>query len=219
MCLPRIQDVPYFGERNHKHNAHETKLKHAFVWPRGGRRPGRLGMLQDIITNKGPGVHVASSHNGRPVRPSARPTRLQCTRHTETMEYEDRNHYTGDRKDDFATVGWITPPWTLNGFSMVYEFATRRYWQPCVNGPSAPDYGPMGRTNNDAMRTEMVPRFRANRDLQLDGPRHVDPRYFYHGMVPESRINPDFELDGTRHMDLRYSFHCQHQRLSSTSLG
>jgi len=201
MCLPRIQDVAYFGDRNHKHNARETKPKHVFVCLIGDRRPGRLGMLQDIITNKGPGIYVASSHSGRAIRPSERPTRVQCTRHTETLEYENRHQYKGDLKDDFPTVGWTTPSRARDGFSMVHDFATRRYRQPCVNGPSAPDYGPMGRRNNDAMQVELVPEFRANRDLQLDGPRHMDSRYSYHGMVPESRANLDFHFTGARHMD------------------
>lgn len=107
----------YRDSRKHR----KVKASKAFIWPKDGRNGTTWGRMKDVLTNKGPDIHVVfAARKGEWV--ANRPTRAQWSGHTDLVL--NPPNQLSSRK--YA-------PWTANGMlggrqpGMSYDFRTRTF--------------------------------------------------------------------------------------------
>ncbi|KAF2115793.1 hypothetical protein BDV96DRAFT_56455 [Lophiotrema nucula] len=94
------------------------KPYHHWIWPKDGRRDGKWGRIKDILSNKGPDIHVSISADKMDYMHN-RQRKSRWANHT-NLDDRGPDGYLGDA------------PWARRGMDEAYDFHPyeRRYRRP-----------------------------------------------------------------------------------------
>lgn len=95
-----------------------VKPRYAWVWPKDGKRQDWWGRWKDIVTGRGPDMHVSISGDSRD-RQKDWPSRARWS------GWKDLADPTEDKGGSMPTI-----PWTKRGVDEKYDFRKRRYVRP-----------------------------------------------------------------------------------------
>lgn len=111
-----VEDIGWINQHGHKKQIREPY--HHFVWPKDGKNGSKFGRFKDILTGKGPDIHIAiSAEKGEYMHNRLRKSRW--SRHTIL-----------DDRDPDGSLSQKKTPWIKSRGDQAYDFRTRTYRSP-----------------------------------------------------------------------------------------